>query len=147
MTVRDALIECGVDDVGIFLDQTPAERTEEDIFDNIFTSCMDVTFKELDEHFKTFSELSVAQGQIRLRPGIRKNIKAFVQWTPDEIRLACDPGATVFPVDQVSDLIRHYKMHENFQNNSKTLAEAANPKKFKESIKWEDWKPSFLNCL
>jgi hypothetical protein len=58
-----------------------AERIAEDIFDNLFTSCLDITFKELDEHFKTYSELSAAQGQIRVRPGTRKNIKAFMQWT------------------------------------------------------------------
>ena len=109
---------------------------------------MDLSFKqELDEHFKTYSDLTVAQGQIRLRPGTRKNIKAFVQWTRDEIRLARDPGATAFLVDQVSNLIRRYKTHEKFQNDSKALAEAAKPDKFKDSVKWEDWKPTFLNYL
>ena len=119
----------------------------DDIFDNLFTTCMDMTFKELDDHFKTYSDLTVAQGQIRLRPGTRKNIKAFVQWTRDELRLGREPHLTSFPVEQVSDLIRRYKTHEKFQNNYKTLAEAAKPEKFKESVKWEDWKPTFLNYL
>ena len=119
----------------------------DDIFDNLFTTCMDMTFKELDDHFKTYSDLTVAQGQIRLRPGTRKNIKAFVQWTRDELRLGREPHLTSFPVEQVSDLIRRYKTHEKFQNDSKTLAEAAKPEKFKESVKWEDWKPTFLNYL
>jgi hypothetical protein len=77
-TVFNALIACGVDNIAMFMEQTQAERIADNIFDNVFTSCMDITFKELDDHFKTYSELSVAQGQIRLRPGIRKNIKAFV---------------------------------------------------------------------
>jgi hypothetical protein len=138
-TIFDAMIACGVDNVVLFMEETQAD----DIFDNLFTTCKDMTFKELDDHFKTYSELNVAQGQIRLRPGVRKNIKAFVQWTRDELRLGRDPGTSPFPVDQVSDLIRRYKTHEKYQTDSKTLAEAAKPEKFKESIKWEDWKPFF----
>lgn len=81
-TVLDALIACGVDDDALFLEETQAQQiADDDIFDNIFNACMDIMFKELDDHFKTYSELTVAQGQIRLRPGTRKNIKAFVQWT------------------------------------------------------------------
>ena len=145
--VLDALIACGVDNVGLFMEHTQAQRIAEDIFDELFSSYMDLTFKELDDHFKTYTDLTVAQGQIRLRPGTRKNIKAFVQWTRDELRLGRDPGRTPFPIDQVSDLIRRYKTHEKFQNDSKTLSEAAKPEKFKEVNKWEDWKPTFLNYL
>ena len=149
-TVLDALIACGVDNAALFMEQRQAELMAEDLFDDMFTSCLDsITFEELDEHFKIYSELSVAHGQIRVRPGTRKNIKAFVQWTPrDEIQLAHDPGATAFPVGQVSDLIRrYYKTHEKLQTDSKTLAVAAKPDKFKEVTKWEDWKPTFLNYL
>ena len=81
------------------MEETQAECIADDVFDNLFTTCMDITFKELDDHFKTYSELTVAQGQIRLRPGTRKNIKAFVQWTRDEICLGRNPGAIPFPVD------------------------------------------------
>ena len=146
-TVLGALIACGVDNVALFMDESQAQRIADDIFDNLFTTCMDMTFKELDEHFKTYSDLTVAQGQIRLRPGTRKNIKAFVQWTRDELRLDREPNLTPFPVERVSDLIRRYKTHEKFQTDSKTLAEAAKPEKFKETVKWEDWKPTFLNYI
>ena len=113
----------------------------------MFTTSKDVTFKELDDHFKTYSELTVAQGQIRLRPGVQKNNKAFVQWTRDELRLGRDPSILPFPVGQGSDLIRRYKTHEKYQNDSRTLAKAAKPERFEESIKWEDWKPTFLNYI
>jgi hypothetical protein len=107
-----------------------------------------MTFKELDDHFKTYSELSAAQGQIRVRPGVRKNIMAFVQGTRDELRLGREPSASEFPIDQVSNLTRCYKTHEKYQIDSKTLMEAAKPdNKFKENIKWEDWKPTFLNYI
>ena len=112
MTVVDAMVACGLDHDHLFMDETQAQRFANDIFDDLFTSCLDITFKELDEHFKTYSDLTVAQGQIRVRPGTRKNIKAFVQWTRDEIRLGRDPSATPFPIELVSDLIRRYKTHE-----------------------------------
>ena len=146
--VIEASTACGVNNKALFMDQTQAQRIASDIFDNAFASCMDVTFKELDEHFKTYFDLTAAQGQIRLNPGIRKNIKAFVQWTRDEIRLGREPGDTAFPIDQITDLIRRYHTHEKYKTDSRTLAEAAKPEKFKEaSTKWEDWKPTFLNYL
>jgi hypothetical protein len=72
-TVLDAMIACGVDNEVLFMDETQAQRIADDAFDNPFLSCKDVTFKELDDHFKTYYDLTVAQGQIRLRPGTRKN--------------------------------------------------------------------------
>ena len=147
-TVLGALIACGVDNVALFMDESQAQRIADDIFDKLFTTCMDMTFKELDEDFKTYSDLTVAQGRIRLCPRTRKNIKAFVQWTRDELRLGREPNLTPFPVERVSDLIRRYKKtHEKFQTDSKTLAEAAKPEKFRDAIKWEDWKPTFLNYI
>ncbi len=134
LTVLDALIVCGVDNVALFLQETQAQRVADDIFDNTFLSCLDITFKELDEHFKTYSDLTLAQGQICTHPGTRKNIKAFVQWARDEICLGRDPSLTPCSANEVSKLIRRYKTHEKFQNNSKTLSEAAKPDKFQESM-------------
>lgn len=50
-------------------------------------------------------------------------------------------------MDQISDLNRRYKTHEKFLLDSKTLAEAAKSEKFKETVKWDDWKPTFLNYI
>jgi hypothetical protein len=147
MTVLDAMVACGVEHDALFMDKTQAQRLANDIFDDRFDSCLDITFKELDDHFKTYSDLTVAQGQIRVRPGTRKNIKAFVQWTRDELRLGREPSSTPFPIALVSDLIRRYKTHQKYIDDSKTLSEAAKPDKFKESTKWEDWKPTFMNYL
>lgn len=74
------------------------EHLASDIFSDQLTSCLDATlFKELDEHFETYADLTQAKGQIRIRPGTRKNIKAFVQWTRDELRLGRDLTANHFP--------------------------------------------------
>ena len=64
VTVLDAMIACGIDNEALFLEETQAQRIAADIFGDLFTSCMDITFKELDEHFKTYSDLTVAQGQL-----------------------------------------------------------------------------------
>ena len=147
LAVVDAMVVCGVDNEGLFMDETQAQRLASDIFGDQFTSCLDITFKELDDYFKTYSDFTVAQGQIRIRPGIRKNIKAFIQWTRDELRLGRDPAESPFPIELVGDMIRRYRTHEKFLNDSKTLSEAAKPDKFKESTKWEDWKPTLINYL
>ena len=83
-TVREAMRECGVNDNDNFDGKTPAQRLAEDIFSDDFATCMDKTHKELDSDFKTYSDLTQNQGQIRITPGVKKNIKAFVQWSRDE---------------------------------------------------------------
>ena len=45
------------------MEQTQAQNIAGDIFDNAFACCMDVTFNALDEHFKTYFDLTAAQGQ------------------------------------------------------------------------------------
>jgi hypothetical protein len=77
LSVVEAMVACGVDHDAIFMDKTQAQRLALDIFGDQFTSCLDITFKELDEHFKTYSDLTVAQGQIRVRPGTRKKSKCL----------------------------------------------------------------------
>lgn len=108
---------------------------------------MDKDFEELDADFKTFSSLNINQGQIRLHPGVKRNIKAFVQWTRDQFCLGMTPWTQPFPVQDSADLMRRYKTHENFKKKSKTVSEAAKPEKFTSTIKWNDWIPTFLNYL
>jgi hypothetical protein len=43
-TVYDALVACGVDDVAIFMNQTPSMRLAEDICDDMFETWRDLTF-------------------------------------------------------------------------------------------------------
>lgn len=61
-TVVDAMVMCGVEHDALFMDETQAQRLANDIFDDRFDSCLDINFKELDDHFKTYSDLTVAQG-------------------------------------------------------------------------------------
>lgn len=145
--VREAMALCGVDNAVLFQGQTAAQRIAGDVFHDDFDSCMDKTFTELDEDFKTYADLSVAQGRIRLVPGIKNRIKAFVQWVRDEKRLGRDPASTAFPVADAPNLMRRYKTHEAYVKKSDALAEAAKPVKFTAETKWEDWYPTLLNYL
>ena len=58
--VSNAMVACGISNVAAFQGHTQAERIAADIFDDIFATGMDITFKELDEHFRRF--LSWAYG-------------------------------------------------------------------------------------
>lgn len=145
-TVKQAMEACGVDTT-LFEGLTRAERLATDMFNDDFRTCMDKTFEEIDADFKTYSDLTVAQGQIRLLPGVKTRIKAFVQWARDEIRMGKDPSVSSFQVANANTFIRRYKTHLQFVKNSSTMAEAAKPSKFSTSTKWEDWEPTFLNYL
>ena len=83
-TVRQALVACGVDNVNLFNGHTAAWRLSEEIFSNDFESCLDKTQIEIDDDFKSYSRLTQGQGQIRILPGCKKNIRAFVQWSKDQ---------------------------------------------------------------
>ena len=146
-TVREAMTECGVDDVDLFDGRTQAERLATDLFSDDFHTCMDKTHAELDSDFKTYSDLTQVQGQIRVTPGVKKNIKAFVQWARDEYRLGRDPEYGMFNQADTLTLMRRYKTHKQFIDKSSDLSDAAKPIKFSTNIKWADWSPTFVNYL
>ena len=146
-SVLDAMIACGMDNAVPFNGDTAAQRITDDVFSDDFDVCMDKTHEDLDSDFKTYSELTIAQGQIRLLPGTKRNIKAFIQWVRDQRRLGLNPRDTAFPVLEAPNLLRRYKTHERFIKRSSTLAEAAKPDKFTNDTKWEDWSPTFINYL
>ena len=77
-TVLDAITLCGVNTFIQFNAATQAERISTENFDDDFQSCMDKTMEELANDLKSYSSLAVANGQIRLTPGITKKIKAFM---------------------------------------------------------------------
>ena len=68
LTVFDAMVAWGVDHNQLFMDETQAHRLASDIFGDQFSSCLDITCKEVDEHFKTYSELTVAPRTVLRSP-------------------------------------------------------------------------------
>jgi len=146
-TVLDALVLCGVDNVTLFQGETPATRLAEGLFSNSFMKCMDKTMKDLKEDFDTYSTLTVAQGQIRLIPTVKNKIKAFIQWTRNQIRMGIDPDTQPFPVQLSAQYERQLATHELYVKQSKDSTDTLKPKMFKGEVKWIDWKPTLVNFL
>ena len=146
-TVFDAMINCRVDNNALFQQETQATRIARDIFNDDFNTCMNMTYDELDSDLKTFASLTAANGRIILNPQVKRNVKAFIQWSRDHIRTGVDPSTQVFDVNMVTDLTRRNKSHESFISKSKTIMEAAKPKHFTKKLKWDDWFPTFQNFL
>ena len=146
-TVLDAMILCGIDNNTLFNGNTQATRITTEVFSDDFYTCMDKSFTDIDEDFKSYGALTAVQGQIRVNPGIKRNVKAFIQWTRDQICTSEDPSAIPFPIDQVSKLLIRYNSHQSFCKKAKTISTVAKPEQFTENTKWEDWNPVFLNFL
>mmetsp|Transcript_12713 Transcript_12713/g.18111 ORF Transcript_12713/g.18111 Transcript_12713/m.18111 type:complete len:460 (-) Transcript_12713:4106-5485(-) len=146
-TVRDAIVRCGMSNDAIYQGNSQAFRIASDVFDDDFYSTMDKEVAELEDDFKSYTNLTHAQGQIRIDPGTKKNIRAYIQWSRDKIRVGDNPAAEQFPVEQSTVLIRRYKTHKSFKNKAKLLMETAKLSMFTDKVKWEDWYLSFLNFL
>ena len=117
------------------------------LFHDNFTTCRDRENSDIDAAFKEYASLTVAQGQIRLGPGPKEKVKAFIQWVRDQFLLDLDPASVPFPVQDTSMYLRHSKTMEHFQAKAKRMAELAKPQIFRSNMKWEDWYPSFANLL
>lgn len=146
-TVRDALVACGVPDANPYQGQTSAQRMAIDIFNNDFNACIDKAASDLKDDFDAFSSLASNQGRIRLAPGVKKRVAAFVQWTKDEIRMDRDPATTPFPVNDVASLERRANSHKLFVTSAEMNSKAAKPRNFDSKSKWEEWNPTFRNYL
>ena len=139
-TLRQAMERCG-------LPANDAAAFASEVFMDDFETCKDVTDDDLLDAFKTFSGLTVAQGQIRLLPGQKKKIKAFSQWVKDQYRLGLNPADTMFPVNETIGLLKRASTHKKFIDKAKSLASAAKPEKFTKELLWEDWANTFVNYL
>ena len=146
-TVREAMKECGVNDTDLFDEKNQTERLAADLFGDDFQTCMDKTHAELDSDFKTYSDLTQVQGQSRVTPGVKKNIKAFLQLVRDEYRLGRNPEFGSFNSKDTQVLMRRYNTHKQFIDKSSNISEAAKPYKFTTNMKWNDWAPTFINYL
>ena len=146
-TVLDGIILCGIPDANPFGGQTQAVRIATELFNDSFTAVKNKTFSDLDEDLKGFSILTVNQGQLRFQPGIKHNLRAFIQWTRDEFRMSRDPADTVFPVANVAILLDQYRTHKQFVDNAELMSKAAKPRDFTNEMKWTDWEPTLVGYL
>ena len=146
-TVLDGLLLCGVPQNIVWNQATQAERIAADVFNDDFNTCLDLTFKEMDDHWKTYSAFTIANGQIRVGPQVKNNVRAFIQWCRDEIRVGRNPADTPFPIADSADLLRRHITHKKWCDKASDKATTAKPKQFTESMKWQDWKTIFVNFL
>ena len=103
--------ECGINNQDLFESKTQVERLVSNLFSDEFNNNMDKAHEELDSDFKTYSDLTQAQGQIRITPGVKKNIKALLRWARDEYRLGRNTEFGRFNKADTQVLIRRYKMN------------------------------------
>ena len=146
-TVRQAMFICGVNDTDQHQGMIPAQRFATDIFSDSFPMCLDKSVEEVNNDIKQYGSLTQTQGQMRITPGNRQNIQDFMQWSRDMLRTGRDPSLVPFLVQDVAILIRNYKSRKAYMEKSKTIVETAKPIKFKESMKWDNWNPTYLNFL
>ena len=85
-----------------------------------------------------WSNLTLANGQIRLQPVQRKRIKAFSQWVKDKLRQGIDPANEAFDPNMTQELIRRSKTHAAFVEKAKTLSDVAKPDTFSDVMSTTD---------
>ena len=135
-------MDCGVDiDSGgvIWNEESASQRITNNVFNNSFNTC-------IDDHWKSYSLLTVADNRIRLRPGTKVNIRAFVQWTRDKLRTGEDPAAEMFPVAPRTDLIDRYNTHKQWVSDASDMdAFAVDDKEAGRQVHTDEMKLCLLN--
>ena len=100
--------------------------------------CLDKTYKDLQDDLKSYTSLTVLQGQIRFTPRQKSNMRAFMHWVRHFIRQALDPASLPFPVTTATALLRQEKSHIAYVEKSKTIIESTKPPMFRNETKWHD---------
>ena len=77
--VANAIFICGIYIPTLFKGNSQAKRIAGKLFHYDFVSCMDKTVKESYDDLNSYSTLTAANGQIRLNPGQKKDVKTFIQ--------------------------------------------------------------------
>jgi len=126
---------------------TAAERFANDVFGNSWINFIDISFEELDEHYKTYASLRKELGKIVIRVSTRVNIKALVQWARDLIRTGKKPQEHTFSLDGKATLLQRIGTHQHWLDNASAMVKAAIPLNFDEKSSWVDWKVTFYNFL
>ena len=115
------------------------QKFKTEAFMDEFESCKDMSNEDLAECFKTFSGITVGQGQIRLNLQKKNKIKAFTHWVKYQYRLGIDPTGLPLPDTHAEELLRRAKTHHLFVSKSDTISKAAKPLRLTNQVKWKDW--------
>ena len=145
--VLNAVRACGVPDVPLFEGNGPAERISGELFEDDFATCKNMTKEDLNDSFKGYTNLTVANGRIVLNPLTKKRLHAMVEWANGLYRVGQDPIAQPFPVAQANSILEKGKELKRFKEKAKTITEAAKPATFTSKSEWLDWSATFKNFL
>lgn len=108
---------------------------------------IDMTFTELDDSWRTYSQLTLSEGRIRLCPITKTNICASVQWVRDCIRMSEDPSNFIFLGDRADPINKYKNTHKQWADDAHAMMKSIMPKHFKDDMKWLDWKASLVRFL
>lgn len=147
-TVLDNIVACGVSNVEQgTIGSSPAQRIATEMFNDSFDSCLSMTDTDIRGYLKTFSELTQAQGQVKLMPGAQRNLRAFVQQTSHAARRNLPLDEVLFDPSMQVEMLNMRKEHARFVDQSESLSKAAKPAPFKSTSVWFDWSKLCINYL
>ena len=98
-----------------------AKRIATGTFDDDFNACTDKTVGDLEEYFKSYSVVTVIQGQIGLNPETERNTRVFLHRNKDTLRLGKDPAQFQFTIADATELIQHLKTRTEYIIKSKRV--------------------------
>ena len=105
-TIGEALEVCGMnEDNDIYKSFTAAERFSSDVFSDSWNTFIDVTFEELEDHYKTYATLRKDMGRILVQVSTRVNIKALIQWARNLIRTGKKTEENIFTLEGKATLL------------------------------------------
>jgi hypothetical protein len=149
-TLKDALALCGVltdtDNIQ-FNEANAAARITAGVFNDNYSTCMDLSITNLEDDWKTYCTLTVAEDKIRLTSRTKANIKALLQCVRDRIRSGENPADDTFPVNDCFDLMERFNTHKQWMKDAEGMVKSAMPKEFDEKMNWADWNGTFINFL
>src|SRR5210317_1451190 len=118
-----------------------------EVFADDFSLVMVKSPTELNDEFNHFANLTIQNGRLSIGPSIRRNVKAFIQWGRDKIRMGRDPTTTPFPVAIAIMLTNRMKMHDDYVAQAKLYSEQSKPRPFTNETNWDDWNVTFVAYL
>lgn len=78
---------------------------------------MDKTSEELRSDFQSYFDSTVTQWQIRLTPGIKRNVQIFIWFMRDEMRMGYNTSHDQFDYNKTGKFLRRFNTQKSpFRN-------------------------------
>jgi hypothetical protein len=137
-TVADALKECGIQ-------EKDTKYLARNIFLDDYKACTYISDSDLERKFKILSKHPT--NPIYVCGGQHMKIQAFVLWTKDQIMQGLDPSQTLFPRQDVTELLSQAHYLKRSMEISYSMREVLKPDKFTKDMNWHSWAELFRNYL